>query len=149
MKAIGTILIAASLDLLILTQTCNTLDTFVGPGVIECNRGQCEFACPHSRRSCSDPCHTITRSSNLFTLSFRQVADVSGIQTYGGKQCYFKFAENINSHFPDEYVEIARGCTAKCDGCVFAPTVLFRKSCSFLGRHAYYTCYHEACKLIF
>ena len=107
MKAIGTILIAASLDLLILTQTCNTLDTFVGPGVIECNRGQCEFACPHSRRSCSDPCHTITRSSNLFTLSFRQVADVSGIQTYGGKQCYFKFAENVNSHFPDEYVEIA------------------------------------------
>ena len=129
MKATGTILITASLDLLILTQACHALDAFVGPGVIECNRGQCEFSCHGRKRSCSDPCHTITRSSNLFTLSFRQVADVSGIQSYGGKQCSYKYAENINSHFPDEYVEIARGCTAKCNGCVFAPTVMFCKSC--------------------
>ena len=129
MKATGTILITASLDLLILTQACHALDAFVGPGVIECNRGQCEFSCHGRKRSCSDPCHTITRSSNLFTLSFRQVADVSGIQSYGGKQCSYKYAENINSHFPDEYVEIARGCTAKCNGCVFAPTVMFCKYC--------------------
>jgi hypothetical protein len=121
MKAIGIIIAATSLDLAL------AVNTFVGPGIIECNVGQCEFsgrAGPVA--GCSDPCHTI-KTRHSFDFAFREVSDISGPQSYGGKQCYFKYAKNIDSYYPDQYVEIERGCTAKCSGCVFAPTILFRK----------------------
>lgn len=127
MKVISKI-ITASLDLLILTQKCDTLDTFVGPGVIECNSGQCQFSGGRAGMfGCNDPCHTNTRS-HMYDYSFREVSDVSGVQSYNGKLCNFKYAKNIDSYYPDQYIEIKKGCTAKCSGCEFAPTILFRKS---------------------
>ena len=127
MKGISKI-ITAGLDLLMLTQKCDTLDIFVGPGVIECNSGQCQFSGGRAGMfGCTDPCHTKTRS-HMYDNSFREVSDVSGNQSYNGKLCYFKYAKNIDSYYPDQYVEIKKGCTAKCNRCEFASTVRFRKS---------------------
>ena len=124
-------IIVACLDIL-LRQKCDANDTFIGPGVVECDRGECEFSVD-AGRGCSDPCHTRTQN-HRYDLAFINLADVSMDSSKGDnnltedEQCYFKYAKNIDSYFPDQYVEIEEGCTARCDGCVFAPTSLFRES---------------------
>ncbi len=122
MKLIGILIIASSLG-----TSCDALDTFLGPGILECNSGQCQFSGRAGMFGCTDPCHTRT-SRHSFDFSMKDVSDTSGVQSYNGKQCYFKYAKNINTYYPDQYVELGKGCTAKCSGCEFAPTVLFRKS---------------------
>lgn len=127
MKAVFSLIIAST-TIIFLAGPCHALDTFLGPGILECNSGQCEFSGRAGMfGGCTDPCHTRT-SRHSFDFSFKDVGDVTGLQSYRGKQCYYKYAKNINSYYPDQYIEIGKGCTAKCNGCEFAPTILFRKS---------------------
>ena len=89
--------------------------TFVGPGVIECDAGQCDFSVDPSL-GCSDPCHTLTHE-HMYDLPFKHVGVVSSsVVAPGRRVCYKKEANNINSYFPDQYVTIEKGCTAKCSG---------------------------------
>jgi hypothetical protein len=127
MKAVFSLIIAST-TIIFLAGPCHALDTFLGPGILECNSGQCEFSGRAGMfGGCTDPCHTRT-SRHSFDFSFKDVGDVTGLQSYRGKQCYYKYAKNIYSYYPDQYIEIGKGCTAKCNGCEFAPTILFRKS---------------------
>ena len=96
--------------------------TFVGPGVVECDDGRCEFSVDPSL-GCADPCHTQAHQ-HMNGMAFKHVASTnSNVVVAGGQVCYKKQAENINSNFPDKYVAIEKGCTAKCTGCSFSPTV--------------------------
>lgn len=117
--------IAPAIILLLLINVSNAavagVDTFVGPGVMECDVGQCSFSVDPGL-GCADPCHTL-RHQHMFDLAFKHVAEVSSnVVAPGGRVCYKKQAKNINSYFPDEYVTIEKGCTAKCTGCSFSPT---------------------------
>ena len=122
------IAIAVSLRLL-LWQKCDAMfDTFIGPGVVECSQGECEFSI-QAGIGCSDPCHTRTHS-HMYDSSFADVAEVSVDQSNDNtidEQCFFQYAKHIDAQYPDWYVDIEEGCTAKCNGCIFAPTVMFRK----------------------
>ncbi len=124
----GTLIAIAALGLFI-TQKCDAVfDTISGPGVVECNQGECEFQVVASR-GCFDPCHTRTQS-HMYDMAFADVADVSMNQSYDSiidEKCFFKYAKHIDAHYPDRYVDIEEGCSAKCYGCVFAPTIIFRK----------------------
>jgi hypothetical protein len=114
---------------LFITQRCDAVlfETFTGPGVVECNQGECEFQVEASR-GC-DPCHTRTHS-HIYDMAFVDVADVSMNPSNDNiidEKCFFKYAKQIDAHYPDRYVDIEEGCTAKCYGCDFAPTIIFRK----------------------
>lgn len=56
----------------------------------------------------------------------RESVDQSNDNTID-EQCFFQYAKHIDAQYPDWYVDIEEGCTAKCNGCIFAPTVMFRK----------------------
>jgi hypothetical protein len=128
MKGIYTAIVA-TLELQ-LAKKCNAVfDTFIGPGVVECNQGECEFSVK-AGRGCIDPCHTRTHY-HMYDMSFIDVADVSVDPSNDNiidEPCFFKYAKHIDAHYPDQYVDIEEGCTAKCSGCIFAPTDIFRKT---------------------
>lgn len=118
-------LAVAAVQLLLISESQAALinrSTFVGPGVMECDAGECEFTVDPSL-GCADPCHTQTHE-HIYDLAFKHVADTnSNVVVPGGQVCYAKQAKNIVSSFPNEYVAIEAGCTAKCTGCSFAPTI--------------------------
>ena len=118
---------------LLLANKCNAVfDTFIGPGVVECNQGECEFTVK-AGRGCIDPCHTQTHY-HMYDMSFIDIADVSVDPSNDNtidEPCSFTYAKHIDAHYPDQYVDIEEGCTAKCSGCIFAPTVIFRKTLNF------------------
>ena len=104
-------------------------DTFVGPGLVECDQGHCAFAV-QSGYGCSDPCHT-QQSSHVYSYAFDEVSSV-GVDPsndIGGVPCSYRYADNIDASFPFQLVEIEEGCTATCTGCEFAPTEIFCEYC--------------------
>lgn len=114
---------------LLFAPKCDALSgNFIGPGVVECNQGECAFSV-EAGKGCFDPCHTRTHY-HMYDMSFIDVADVIVDQSKDSsidEQCFFKHAKHIDAHYPDRYVEIEEGCTAKCNGCIFAPTIQIRK----------------------
>lgn len=77
------------------------IDTFKGPGIVECNRGDCVFSVS-SETACSDPCHT-KHSRHMYDYSFKELADVKGgVHLRNGRAsneepCYHTKARNINT----------------------------------------------------
>lgn len=97
-------------------------DTFVGPGLVECNRGECEFSVDFALSASSDPCHTRTHD-HMYDSSFQELSFVyTDPSNDDGNPSFYRYASNIDTDFPDEYVKIQEGCTATCTGCSFAPT---------------------------
>lgn len=75
---------------------------------------------------CSDPCHTRT-SDHMYDVAIDDVAVVTlgTSNDFSDTSCYHRHATDIDSIFPDQYVTIEEGCTARCSGCTFSPTELF------------------------
>ena len=85
-------------------------DTFVGPGLVECDQCHCAFAF-QSGYGCSDPCHT-QQSSHVYSYAFDEVSSV-GVDPsndIGGVPCSYRYADNIDASFPFQLVEIEEGC---------------------------------------
>ena len=123
----------------LLRQSLAQVDTFVGPGIIECEMGECDFSVDPSL-GCSDPCHT-SYSRHMYEMAFEDLSRVSNDFHFRdgeasndnlfGEPCFHKRAEYIYSYFPDQYVHILEGCTARCIGCTFAQTQTIRKLCIY------------------
>jgi len=100
-------------------------DIFRGPGLLECAAGDCYFSVD-ANLGCSDPCHTRT-SDHMYDVAIDDVAVVTlgTSNDFSDTSCYHRHATDIDSIFPDQYVTIEEGCTARCSGCTFSPTELF------------------------
>ena len=91
---------------------------FVGPGLIECEAGECDFSV---QPGLSDPCHIYT-SNHPYEESFE---DISVITNEWSNDISIR-ATSIDSYFPNQYVTILDGCTAECTSdCTFSPTQMF------------------------
>ena len=140
---------SASLRLTVLTavvelaeRTCGAArvrrrkDAYVGPGILECNSGQCNFSLKPGL-GCSDPCHTF-HSDHMYDRAFDEVSNVSrdfamsvrepSNDHIAGEPCYHRSAKNIDAYYPDKFVSIEDGCIAKCSGCKFSPTITIGES---------------------
>ena len=92
--------------------------TFVGPGLIECAAGECDFSI---QPGLSDPCHIYT-SNHPYEESFEDVSVI----TYEWSNDVSMHATSIDSYFPNQYVTILEGCTADCSSdCTFSSTETF------------------------
>lgn len=114
--------VAAAAIFQLLVRGSQSADTFIGPGVVDCEMGSCSFAVA-PELGCSDPCHTSHRD-HMYHFAFEDVSDVSsdfslrGASNDGidGDPCFHRHAEDIDAYYPDQIVEIKEGCTAQCTG---------------------------------
>ena len=93
---------------------------FVGPGLIECSSGECDFSVQPGLLL-SDPCHIYT-SNHPYEESFEDISVIS----HEWSNDISIHATSIDSYFPNQYVTILEGCTAECTSdCTFSPTQMF------------------------
>lgn len=123
-SSVATLLLATSLLLHARAAAASNVlaNAFVGPGMVECDRGACDFIRVAGARP--DPCHIRTRA-HKYDRAFEGLADMSmSSDPNGDEPGYYGSAANIDSHFPLNFAEIEEGCTAKCNNCIFSPTAV-------------------------